>query len=316
MVICKHGTGAVLSCQCEYHLWLNTPERISSTTLLECYEGLCQTIKLPETSRINYLDAIDPYNIVNTQKQVSDLEKDRATKYRCIEDEWPLRSRGKTSSASVKTHIPVVKQGMLRLVTFKRILKFCNSAPWANITFDINEEMISRLVASHLSLIVGKQYWEAEKGSLYPIINSVEDLSNTQNIAWITNRQQGKTSTLAKFLAVLSILSPAGGNLMCVYSTSLDRAQELTRAAKKYIYWLGSDEKAVAFLNNIDVTPPQMTQDNERAYTVMSQYGVRNTVLARPKNPDSCRGDAPRAAILDEIGMCFIFTLRTMLFGI
>lgn len=299
---CVNGCDNNLSCVCEYHLWLNDPARRDAIDLPSCYTGLCQTIKLPELSRLNYLDAIDPYNINTTKKKEDELEKEKPVKYRCLEDEWFLHKKLPVNPKASAKKTVTTSVGMSRLVKFQKLLKYCNSAPWANIVFNINEEMISRLVASHLSLIVGKEYWEAEKGSLYPIINPTEDLSNTQNIAWITNRQQGKTSTLAKFLAVLSVLSPAGGNLMCVYSTSLDRAQELTRAAKKYIYWLGSDDGAKDFLLNIDIDPPQLTQDNERAYTVMSQYGVRNTVLSRPKNPDSCRGDAPKAAILDEIG--------------
>ena len=304
MVWCVRGTGNVQSCACEYHTWVRGPNRATAVPLLECYAGLCQIIKLPEISRGNYLDAIDPCNTPAAQQEQEHEHEheqkqkstERQFKYRCIEDEW-FSHKNKKPSQLVETICiakPLVNPGMMRLVIFKKILTYCNTAPWANIIFSVNESMILRLIASHLSLIVGKDYWEKEKASLYPIIDPSEDLSNTQNVVWVTNRQQGKTSTLAKFLAVLSMLSPTGGTLMCVYSTSLDRAQELTRAAKKYIYWLGSDEKAKAFLETIGVQPPILTKDNERSYTVISEYGVRNTVNSRPKNPDSCRGDAPK----------------------
>jgi hypothetical protein len=183
------------------------------------------------------------------------------------------------------------------------VLKILGDAPWANMQFSVNESITSRLIASHLPLIVGVNEWENEKASLYPIINAHEDLSNTQNVVWITNRQQGKTTTLAKFLAAMSFMSPVGGNLFCIYSTNLDRAQEVTRAAKKYIYWITSDKIIKAKFSTLGLDIPVIKQDNERVYSVTGQYeNVVNTIIARPKNPDSCRGDAPRAAIFDEIG--------------
>ena len=52
------------------------------------------------------------------------------------------------------------------------------------------------------------------------------------------NRQQGKTTTLSKFIAALAIGSIAGGNLCFVYSTGLDRAQEVVKASRAVIDWL------------------------------------------------------------------------------
>lgn len=46
---------------------------------------------------------------------------------------------------------------------------------------------------------------------------------------------------MSKFLAALLLMSPVGGNLVFVYSTSLDRAQEVLRAAKVYIDWIVTD---------------------------------------------------------------------------
>jgi hypothetical protein len=46
---------------------------------------------------------------------------------------------------------------------------------------------------------------------------------------------------MSKFLAARLLMSPVGGNLVFVYSTSLDRAQEVLRAAKVYIDWIVTD---------------------------------------------------------------------------
>jgi phage terminase large subunit-like protein len=102
----------------------------------------------------------------------------------------------------------------------------------------------------------------------------------------VDNSQQGKTSTISKFLAVLSLLSPQGGNLCCVYSTSLDRAQEVTRAAKKYLYYYANDPKVKSMFKELGLGTVVFTTDNERTYTLKSLTAdVSNTVQARPKNP-------------------------------
>lgn len=303
MSLCENGFGEHGSCVCGYHVWLRSSDRGEQKPEHKRLQGLCSTLKLPLSSRLNFLSTIEP------SKSSKDTEE-RPSKFRCVDDAWALQRRKTTLLKQMSTDASCdVAEGMMRLVLFTKVLNFCGKAPWANIQFTVNEAMLKRLIASHLVLIVGKKNWSVEKASLYPIITSHEDLSTTQNVVWVTNRQQGKTSTLARFLAVLSVMSPAGGNLMCVYSTSLDRAQELTRAAKKYIYWLGSDARCKAFLGEIGLAPPVLTQDNERAYTVQSPYDtVRNTVLSRPKNPDSCRGDAPKVMLFNGLNTVCCFT--------
>ena len=54
-----------------------------------------------------------------------------------------------------------VKPGMKRLIRFLELLKFYDTAPWANKNFNINQMMIRRLTHSHLPLIAG-QYVVAE----------------------------------------------------------------------------------------------------------------------------------------------------------
>ena len=106
---------------------------------------------------------------------------------------------------------------------------------------------------------------------------------------------QGKTSTLAKFIAALSAFSSAGGLLATVYSTGLDRAVELVKATKQYLSWMQSDEGRLAGYEEL-----RYTRDNERSYTVRTPSGALNEVSARPRSTESCRGDAPRAAFFDE----------------
>ena len=184
-----------------------------------------------------------------------------------------------------------------QLARFINVLRLVSTAPWAPLSFSVNESMINRLIVSHLPLIVGFADWEQHRSALVGLVD--ESLFDTTNVVWVTNRQQGKTTTLSKFLAVLAVLSVVGGNLCCVYSTNLDRAQELTRAAKKYLYWLQTEDNKAA-LSEIGVDPPVFVVDNERVFSIR-QKNVVNTVIARPKSADSCRGDAPRAAIFDEI---------------
>jgi hypothetical protein len=186
-----------------------------------------------------------------------------------------------------------------RLRRFLRLVEHLDKAPWASIVFNINDLMIRRMTASHLHLIVGKEHFSANNRSkLYHLIAPSLKLDGVKNIAWVTNRQQGKTSTVGKFIAALSIASPVGGQLINVYSTSLDRANELTKAAKQYVDWMMTTEG-----QHPEWTSLRYTKNTYQQYTIQAADGAaRNSVVSKPKNPDSCRGDAPSAAFFDEIG--------------
>lgn len=290
-------------CTCHFHTWLFKRRHESTFARDNVFNNKSAILKGPESHRdlhFKTISPVSPYTVQDTS-HVQDTAP--------LDDEalWlarrAKRRRLQATATTTAVAAPATSPGLLRLIRFLEVVKILGKAPWASMRFSLNDDMISRLVASHLPLIVGTEAWELEKASLYPLISAHEDLSNTQNVVWITNRQQGKTSTLALFLAAMSFMSPAGGNLFCVYSTNLDRAQELTRAAKKYIYWITSNTGVQEQLKKLGLDIPVIKQDNERAFSVTGQYtGVVNTVLARPKSPDSCRGDAPRAAIFDEIG--------------
>lgn len=315
---CIFNSNKVLDhdCGCDYHKWLFKDRHCIDSdvnTVHTAFKGMSILLTAPECSRrLNFktISPISPFFFERDKPAISNgLEVENSDLDDTVDSMWLVHKKRRLESDIIQIHSqstverPIQPPGMLRLARFLEVVTILGTAPWASMQFSVNESMLSRLIASHLPLIVGMEAWENEKASLYPIIDAHEDLSNTQNIVWITNRQQGKTSTLSKFLAAMSFMSPAGGNLFCVYSTNLDRAQEVTRAAKKYLYWIISEKEINSKIVALGLNVPVIKQDNERAYSVTGQYSnVINTVIARPKSPDSCRGDAPRAAIFDEIG--------------
>ena len=175
--------------------------------------------------------------------------------------------------------------GMTRVIAFLQLLRRFDTAPWASETFDVNERMMRRLVHSHLPIIVGRAAYVAEKAALEALINAPDAC---QNVLWLTNRQQGKTTTLAKLVAALVTLAPVDGSLICIYSTNLSRATEVLKLAKQYLVYIGDDGPIVRI-------------NNDRSLEVMTKDGYTHTATARPRNPDSCRGDAPASAIFDEV---------------
>ena len=183
-----------------------------------------------------------------------------------------------------------------KIASFQRLVAHLGTAPWASSSFHVNDRILRRLTASHLPLIVGKAAARKHREALAHLIDPDDPISSAQNLVWVTNRQQGKTSTLGKFIAALAIASPVGGLVATIYSTSLDRSVELAKAAKQYVHWLRGPGRHPEFSADL-----KMFRENERSFVVENSYGARNEIAARPRNVDSCRGDAPPAAFFDEI---------------
>lgn len=199
-----------------------------------------------------------------------------------------LRKCG-TVGAVARSHHVGNGTARARLAKFLRLLNHMQAAPWANKEFETNRQILMRLTAAHLPLI-------APGGDIEELCQMIDpqlNLVGAGNLVWVTNRQQGKTTTLARFLAAISIASPVGGLLCTVYSTSLERSQELVKAAKEYIRWMQT--------TGYNAYPLQMERDNESRY-VLNNGVARNEIIARPRQANSCRGDAPHAAIFDEVG--------------
>ena len=242
--------------------------------------------------------------------------KNAAANTRCVVRPLGYSVRG---SATKRAKLDVATA---RVAGFIKLIKLCDAAPWANITFEVNDGMLRILAATHLHLIVGKDaYKTCNKLELLRLIDPSKQLDGLSNLVWVTNRQQGfvkkkkkkkkkkmclhltkkikcamcssvciflqcclnvyrKTTTLGKFIACLMVASPAGGDLVNVYATSLDRANELTKQAKQYIY----------YLKNLDGYR-HLSVLKQNANTFILANGLAtNTMVSRPKNADSCRG--------------------------
>lgn len=102
-------------------------------------------------------------------------------------------SLGSNEMLFKKRRVDHVGDGEARIARFIKLLDLLSTAPWAPLSFSVNESMIKRLIASHIPLIVGNN---DHRATLLPLIGN--DLENAQNTVWVTNRQQGKTTTLSK----------------------------------------------------------------------------------------------------------------------
>ena len=221
------------------------------------------------------------------------------------------KRRRVAQEASSKASMPVIVStsdvplGVKRLFQFLAVLDMLGNAPWANVRFPENEAMLRKFTATHLILIVGREEYAKHRGTLLSIIDSVSDLSKLVHLTWITNRQQGKTTTLAKFLAAMAMISPMGGPLIYVYSTTRDRAVELVDGAKRYINWILNNKENVDLFTSWGLQVKTYVFNNTIGFALPSFLDNRivNNIKARPKTADSCRGDAPRACMFDEVAV-------------
>lgn len=187
--------------------------------------------------------------------------------------------------------------GITRLARFRRLIRyFKENAPWARTRFPPNDNMVDRMTATHLEIIVGEAAYAEERETLLAVIDSSAkaEMHDTQNILWVTSRQNGKTTTLGLFAAALIALGIGGGEMLNIYSTNLDRAAQVVKGAKQFLYWL--------IANPAEGIAVQIVNDNITTLAVRSPERWVNEMKARPRDPDSCRGDAPAAAMLDEFG--------------
>ena len=107
------------------------------------------------------------------------------------------------------------------------------------------------------------------------------------NVVWVARRQQGKMTTLARFIATMVCGASAEASLVFIYSTSKGRATSILDLVKKHLHALDSGPTVV---------------DNGDWITVTTSDNHTNTVEARPTDPSACADDSPTAAFFDEIG--------------
>lgn len=97
--------------------------------------------------------------------------------------------------------------GELALVLFLRMLDHVQfNSPDKSMHFPVNSEILKRLVVNHLGVIVGEGVAAAHSEQLIGIVTKKK--LKSQSLCWVTNRQQGKTTTMSKFLATLLLMSP------------------------------------------------------------------------------------------------------------
>ena len=193
--------------------------------------------------------------------------------------------------ASKRARVEPLTPAVQRLLKFLRLARIFNQAPWASSFFDVNNDIFLCLTASHLPLICGKDSIKKERHKLLQLLAAHRKLDGSGNLLWITNRQQGKTTTVARFIALLACTAICGGLLCTIYAPSLDRAVELLKAVKQYINWFKAQPSGAHI---------KYARDCERMF-VLDNGQVCNELAARPKNVESCRGDAPACAFFDEV---------------
>jgi hypothetical protein len=84
--------------------------------------------------------------------------------------------------------------GELALVHFLQMLDHIQfNSPEKSMHFPVNSEILKRLVVNHLGVIVGEGVAAAHSEQLIGIVTKKK--LKSQSLCWVTNRQQGKTTT-------------------------------------------------------------------------------------------------------------------------
>lgn len=132
----------------------------------------------------------------------------------------------------VLSHAPLevdTVEGELKLLKFMDLLDFISyRTPYSSAHFDVNQSVLTKLVVNHLPLIVGKEAAARNTQRLVAVVSAKQ--LKPASLIWVTNRQQGKTTTIAKFLAALLLASPLGmcSREACVSLRSLEAPKVVT----------------------------------------------------------------------------------------
>jgi hypothetical protein len=275
---CMTGTTPCPHHDCSYHQWLAT-ERYRLLAPADSPHSLGEAYRL----------------LLIGTKHRKLAESTASTRIRLTSTAaFKLAFNTADSAAGVK--LTDCQTAISTLARFLAVIAHLDTYKRANIPFATNDRMIRRLTACHLSIILGKDTARAHRAALIAFLDTGNHVGDPRQTIWITNRQQGKTSTLAKFIAAISMFSPNGGLLATVYSTGKNKAVDLLDAAKAYITWVVKDPDG-AF-------PPlatvRFTRDNATSYVVKTTCGASNEVVARSGSVDGCRGDNPQCCFFDE----------------
>lgn len=280
---------------------LRTQNDLPPPATIDKYAGYCARVRIPETTRL--VNIATQHDVIFAQKSAE--VKIAAPKQRVfsMSNDDIFAFKHAPEPTTFVHSVSSLSVAVTRLHQFIAIVKILDDAPWANIRFIENQKMMKRFIATHLFAIVGVAESKAHKSELYAIIDAYEDFSNLKHICWITNRQNGKTTTLARFHAAIMLCSPLGGDLLYIYATNKNKASDLLNAGKNYLVWLKSDAVASARLAALGFTVPKFTRENQSEFGIQSIFNpsVVNITKGRPKTVNSCRGDAVPILWVDEM---------------
>lgn len=190
---------------CEYVSGCDRPVKYVIPTFVQSNFNLAFT--LPETTRLAQLSILNRATF-SRKHEAADEDKsdddDGDTVGLSALAQWKQsrkRYRKDLSAVNKKRHIARSKDNVsrpvMRLLQFMKLLKLIDTYPEMT-TFRQNDQITRKLVASHLPLIVGFDDWDSSKSELYPLIDGEFDLSNMQNLVWITNRY----AAISRFLTM------------------------------------------------------------------------------------------------------------------
>jgi len=176
---CRCAIGSCRPCRvCAYCRWKESDGTIVSIP------GTAFPVPLIETKRLSaIIGKLDPRTGGGTRGRAAPVARPLGSG-RAV----GVVKRRKVATVNMKATLSV---GMARLQRFLRLLDHMDTAPWANVVFPVNDRMIRRLTASHLHLITGKEHLGEERSEYYHLIDPQLCLDGSQNVVWITNRQQG-----------------------------------------------------------------------------------------------------------------------------
>jgi hypothetical protein len=197
----------------------------------------------------------------------------------------------------------VLPLAVIRLRRFQRAYAILCTLPGKDKPFHENDQIARILTATHLKVIVGDADASDHALVLHSMIDTI-DYSSIEYLVWVTSRQQGKTTVLARFAACLMITGITSiDEFINVYSTTKNRSCGLLAEAKAYIDWIMINPDVRERLAEIGLDQPlTIPLENQERVKIssMAEPNVWVTIRGRPAAANSCRGEAPRVVLADE----------------
>jgi hypothetical protein len=197
-----------------------------------------------------------------------------------------------------------VSLGVKRLRRFQHVMyDVLYKYPKKDTKFDLNDRILRILTATHLEHIVGKECMH-EKAHLYTLIDPNEDFSTTRSALWSAARQQGKTTTLARFIAALSMcaITDNDDEWLLIYSIKLKQTKAIITESRGYLDWVNRSKFAQQKLKEYGLDSTIVfKKSTTEGYIIKSLVSDKYpSVFARPGGGKGNRGDSPTIIFIDE----------------